>query len=83
MIGRIFDPFFTTKAAGAGTGIGPSISVAYLAEMGGTLSVQNASGGAVFDIRLPAAVDAAPRTAPLVSSPGARTNQVPARMCRI
>ncbi len=70
LIGRIFDPFFTTKPAGTGTGIGLSISVAYLAEMGGSLSVHNESGGAVFDIRLPAVET--------VSPPVARTSPAPA-----
>lgn len=53
VIEHIFDPFFTTKTIGKGTGIGLSISLDAVREMGGTLSARNEAQGAVFEIRLP------------------------------
>ncbi len=50
----LFDAFFTTKSAGKGTGLGLSISSGIVKEMGGTLSVRNDNGGAVFVLDLPA-----------------------------
>jgi PAS domain S-box-containing protein len=51
---RIFEPFFTTKAVGQGTGLGLSISYDIVTGAGGSLRVRNQTGGAVFEIRLPA-----------------------------
>lgn len=56
---RIFEPFFTTKPEGHGTGLGLSFSHGVIADMGGTLTVHNADGGAVFEISLPQAEPAA------------------------
>jgi len=52
---RIFEPFFTTKAAGAGTGLGMSISCFIITENhGGEIDVETSPGsGAKFIIRLP------------------------------
>ncbi len=58
-LGRVFEPFFTTKAPGKGTGLGLAVCFGTVIEMGGTLSAENANGGAVFEIRLPRAVAAA------------------------
>ena len=52
---NIFDPFFTTKEIGKGTGVGLSISYGIIAEMGGTITAENANGGARFTISLPVA----------------------------
>jgi signal transduction histidine kinase len=47
----IFEPLFTTKSKG--TGLGLSICRQILDRHGGTIEVKRASGGAVFEIRLP------------------------------
>jgi PAS domain S-box-containing protein len=54
VLDRIFDPFVTTKP-GKGMGLGLSISFATVTEAGGRISARNENGGAVFDIRMPAA----------------------------
>ncbi|WP_170167134.1 sensor histidine kinase [Paracoccus methylarcula] len=52
------EPFFTTKASGKGMGLGLAISSQIVGEMGGTLRAHDAAGGgAVFEIRLRAAVE--------------------------
>ena len=51
---RVFEPFFTTRPAGQGTGIGMTVAASVIAEAGGNVSVDSASGsGTVFRIRLP------------------------------
>lgn len=51
---QIFDPFFTTKESGEGLGLGLSISLRIIEELGGTMHAVNyANGGAVFTIELP------------------------------
>lgn len=52
---RIFEPFFTTKPAGAGTGLGLSVSYFIITEThGGSMSVESEAGnGTKFIIRLP------------------------------
>jgi signal transduction histidine kinase len=52
----VFEPFFSTKPPGKGTGLGLALCFGTVVEMGGTISVCNEHGGAVFEIRLPAAV---------------------------
>ena len=50
---QIFDPFFTTKEVGEGLGLGLSISMRIIEELGGTLHAENhPDGGAVFTITL-------------------------------
>jgi nitrogen-specific signal transduction histidine kinase/CheY-like chemotaxis protein len=50
---RMFDPFFTTKSGDQGTGLGLSISLAFINEMGGTLTAANTDEGLAFEILLP------------------------------
>jgi signal transduction histidine kinase len=57
-LSRVFDPFFTTKPPGEGTGLGLSICHAIVESFGGEISAgSREGGGAVFTVRLPAAVD--------------------------
>jgi two-component system NtrC family sensor kinase len=54
---RIFDPFYTTKKVGKGTGLGLSICYGIVKEHGGEIVARNhPEGGAVFEVRLPAAM---------------------------
>ena len=57
---RIFDPFYTTKTVGKGTGLGLSICYGIVKEHGGDISAHNSNdGGAIIEVRLPAAEQAA------------------------
>ncbi len=50
----LFEPFYTTKSPGDGIGLGLAISSGIVNDLGGRLTARNAaSGGAVFEIRLP------------------------------
>jgi signal transduction histidine kinase len=50
---RIFEPFYTTRATG--TGLGLAFVDRIVTEHGGSVTVGSApSGGALFEIRLPA-----------------------------
>lgn len=54
---RVFDPFFSRKAGG--TGLGLAVARQLVQRLGGTLSAGSAgTGGARFEIRMPAAVRA-------------------------
>jgi signal transduction histidine kinase len=55
---RVFDPFYTTKPVGKGTGLGLSAVYGVIQEHSGQITCQNkAEGGAVFVVRIPAAVE--------------------------
>ena len=56
-LGQVFDPFFTTKPVGEGLGLGLAVSSAIVQAQGGSLSAANGAEGAVFTLRLPAAVE--------------------------
>jgi signal transduction histidine kinase len=52
---RVFDPFYTTRPVGQGTGLGLSACYGIIQEHGGKISCRNReSGGAIFQIELPA-----------------------------
>jgi two-component system C4-dicarboxylate transport sensor histidine kinase DctB len=54
VIENIFDPFFTTKEVGLGLGLGLSISYRIMESLGGRIEVvNNAAGGACFELYLP------------------------------
>ena len=53
---RIFDPFFTTKRRGVGTGLGLSLCLRMINDVGGSLDFKSKEGvGTTFVIRLPLA----------------------------
>jgi signal transduction histidine kinase len=57
---RVFDPFYTTKPVGKGTGLGLSAVYGVVRDHGGQITCQNKpEGGALFIIRIPAAVEPA------------------------
>jgi two-component system, NtrC family, sensor kinase len=71
---RIFDPFYTTKSVGKGTGLGLSICYGIVKEHGGDITANNApDGGAVIEVRLPAA--ASDLAEPESSKPAARAHE--------
>lgn len=52
---QLFEPFYTTKKPGEGVGLGLAISSGIVTDLGGRLTARNGeTGGAVFEIRLPA-----------------------------
>ena len=54
---RIFDPFFSSKPPGRNLGLGLSVCRDLLGRVGGSISAQDGpSGGAVFTVRVPAAI---------------------------
>ena len=63
---RIFEPFFTTKPVGEGTGLGLSVTLGVVEQLGGSISVENRGleegGGARFTVSLP--IDGAEAVAP-------------------
>ncbi|MGC2695742.1 MAG: GAF domain-containing protein [Candidatus Angelobacter sp.] len=60
---HVFDPFYTTKGVGKGTGLGLSICYGIVKEHGGEISAKNhPTGGALLQVRLPAAVGEKPVT---------------------
>jgi PAS domain S-box-containing protein len=67
---KIFDPFYTTKSVGKGTGLGLSICYGIVKEHGGDITANNgAEGGAVIEVRLPAAVAAPVEAEPVKAAP--------------
>ncbi|MFP5258598.1 MAG: response regulator [Acidobacteriota bacterium] len=67
---RIFDPFFTTKKPGEGTGMGLSVAHGVVRKYKGEIKVKSSLGaGAVFDVYLPLAGDAADSPAAVPAGP--------------
>ncbi len=55
-LSRIFDPFYSTKEVNKGTGLGLTVVYGFVSDLGGRIEAGNRpEGGAVFEIRLPAA----------------------------
>ncbi len=53
-IEKIFDPFYTTKEPGQGTGLGLSVSLGIIDNLGGTIEVSSEKGkGSIFKIIIP------------------------------
>jgi signal transduction histidine kinase len=60
---RVFDPFYTTRPVGQGIGLGLSACYGIIQEHGGKITCRNReTGGAVFQVELPAAANGAPVT---------------------
>ena len=78
---RIFDPFYTTKSVGKGTGLGLSICYGIVKEHGGDITANNApEGGAVIEVRLPAAVVVKPEPEPEKVAPRSHDGAVHGRV---
>ena len=61
---RVFDPFYTTKPVGKGTGLGLSAVYGVIQDHNGQITCQNKpEGGALFIVRIPAAVEPAVQVA--------------------
>jgi PAS domain S-box-containing protein len=78
---RIFDPFYTTKSVGKGTGLGLSICYGIVKEHGGDITANNApEGGAVIEVKLPAAVAVVDAPEPSNAVPRPREGAVSGRV---
>jgi PAS domain S-box-containing protein len=81
---RIFDPFYTTKSIGKGTGLGLSICYGIVKEHGGDITAYNGpEGGAVVEIRLPAAAYAVAKPEPAPAPPRRREGAIGGRVLLI
>lgn len=52
-LAELQEPFFSTKPSGVGMGLGLAIATEIIRDHGGTLSLGEASTGAIFDVSLP------------------------------
>jgi CheY-like chemotaxis protein len=79
LMDRIFEPFFTTKPVGQGTGLGLSVTLGIVQQLGGQIAVENRPAeegtGARFTVHLPIAggvvepIEKQPRTSGPVALP--------------
>src|SRR5712692_4870037 len=68
---RIFDPFYTTKPVGKGMGLGLSVTYGIVQDHKGRISCHNLpEGGAVFELRFPAAKQPAAKLAETAKAAG-------------
>jgi len=54
VLDRLFEPFVTTKGPDRGVGLGLSVAVGLLEQLGGSIELGHEAGGAIFFITLPA-----------------------------
>jgi nitrogen-specific signal transduction histidine kinase len=80
-LSRIFDPFFSTKPVGEGTGLGLSVSLGIILDLGGNMWAESSPGcGALFCVELPEATFAAtpePEPSPSPSPPPSEEDSLP------
>jgi signal transduction histidine kinase/CheY-like chemotaxis protein len=79
LMDRIFEPFFTTKPVGQGTGLGLSVTLGIVQQLGGQISVENRQPdegtGARFTVHLPITggmaepIDKSPRASGPIAAP--------------
>src|SRR5213078_2117467 len=73
---RVFEPYFTTKPTGVGLGVGLAVSLGIIEAHGGALTVQCPdSGGATFEIALPAGEGGEQDAVPTAHAAGAAVSR--------